>query len=77
MTEEAEYETAFIVARRFDGSFFVTDDLSVSMTVERTGTLHDIKAGCYELLERIRMMELTDSIILAISGPNEAETPKS
>jgi hypothetical protein len=76
VTDTPDYDAAFIVTRRKDGTFFVTDDLSTEFTVNRVGNLQDIKAGCRELLDRIQMLELTDSLIMALNTPNEDQTPE-
>jgi hypothetical protein len=77
VTQEAQAETAFIVIRRLDGSFYVTDDLSTNITVERVATIGDIKAGCRELADRIHMLELTDNIITALNTPVETQSSES
>ena len=61
--ETLEVESAFIVFKRPDGSFFATTDVSTLATVAKTATIFDVKNGCQEILDTIR----TDVIVAAIS----------
>ena len=67
MTEDVEaleVESAFIVFKRADGSFFATTDLTTIATVSKTASIHDVKNGCQELLDTIR----TDVIMAAVAS---------
>jgi homoserine acetyltransferase len=62
MTNEFEVESAFIVFKRPDGSFFATTDLSTVATVTKTATIFDVKTGCQEMLDAIK----TDILVSAV-----------
>lgn len=61
--EALEVESAFIIFKRPDGSFFATTDISTIATVTKTATVFDVKNGCQEILDTIR----TDVLVAAIS----------
>jgi len=77
--EQSDAETAFIVIKRFDGSFVATTRLDVAISVERTATKQDIKYACNDLLEAAFKDELSDTIVdkLTKSSPSESQKTAS
>lgn len=64
MAETVEVEAAFLVFKREDGSFFATTDLTTVATVAKTATIFDVKNGCQEILDTIKM----DMVVAAVQA---------
>ena len=59
---DPDFETAFIVIGRPDGTFVVTTTLDEAFTVNRTATRLDIKRACRELYDKLVLEEIISSI---------------
>ena len=70
-----EAETAFIVVKRPDGSYYATTDLTTEISVAREATRTEVKHGCYELLDALNVDSITASIINNLPKP-ESESSK-
>lgn len=62
-----EVESAFIVFKRADGSFFATTDISTVATVNKAATIFDVKNGCQEILDTIRTDVITAAVKAAMA----------
>lgn len=67
-----EYEAAFIVVRRPDGTFFATSDLTLAVEVRRTANRQDIKHGCQDIYQLIVQ---SDQAFITLEGIQELLTP--
>ena len=73
----ASDETAFLVVKRHDGSFFATADFGDPVHIDRVATRTDIKAGCRDILDIIQTADQANMVagmILDILKPKEVET---
>jgi hypothetical protein len=75
--DSPEFETAFIIAMRKDGSFFATVDVSTEFTIERRATRQDVKRGTQDILEVIQQGDLTAMIMTQIRAEGQSETEKA
>lgn len=78
--EVASYDTAFIIIRAFDGTFYVTNQLDVKFTVERNANRNDMRQGFRDLLETMATEQVIQGVLAKMaqsssedSQPNEAE----
>ncbi len=69
MPEELAVESAFIVFKREDGSFFATTDLSTIATVAKPATVFDVKHGCQEILDTIKTDIIAAAVQSALAPP--------
>jgi hypothetical protein len=67
-------ETAFIVVKRDDGSFFAYTDFGLELDINRLASRNDIKSGCREIFELIDSDDLAN---LVISKFPQAPAPES
>jgi hypothetical protein len=77
MGETPDAETAFIVFKTLNGNYVATQDLSVTMLVEREANRQDIKAACRELLDSAFKQELATQIMANIRESNVSESEKT
>lgn len=64
-----EVESAFIVFKRADGSFFATTDIATLASVSKVASVFDVKNGCQEIIDAIR----TDVLVAAITDAMASE----
>lgn len=60
--QKADFETAFIVKGRSDGTFVVTTVLDEPFTIARPASRLDIKRACRELYDRLVLEEIITSL---------------
>lgn len=71
------FETAFIVCRSFDGSFFATPVLGVKFTVEREATRNDMRQGFLDLLEAMASEQVVEGVLAKLAkNSSEDSQPK-
>lgn len=78
--EPEEVETAFLIVKRPDGSFYATTSMDVPLKIGRKATNADVKHGCQDILEVVKNSELSNIIVaemIAAATPNEKATASS
>lgn len=72
-------ETAFLVIKRQDGSFYATVNLEEPISLERPATVRDVRVGCRELAELLSNSELAQLIVdkLGQNGTSDSERASS
>lgn len=77
MSEENEkpvFETAFIVCRSFDGSFFATPVLGVKFTVEREANRNDMRQGFKDLLDTMAAEQVVEGVLARLSKNSQEDS---
>lgn len=75
--EKVVDETAFLIIKRHDGSFYATPDLSTSVTVGRAATRQDMKHGCRDILDVINYSDeanITANAVFELLKPKAEES---
>lgn len=82
--KKPDLETAFIVVKDFEGRYLVTNDLGVTLTVERRANGNDMRQGFRDLLETMATEQVIQGVLARLqksspedSQPNEAEIRQS
>ena len=78
--EPAEVETAFLIVKRPDGSFYATTSMDAPIKIGRKATNADVKHGCRDILDVLRDSELSNIIVsdmIAAATPDEKATASS
>lgn len=70
-------ETAFIVVKRNDGSFFAYTDFGLELDINRIASRNDIKLGCREIFELIDSDDLANLVISKMPQPEVAESERT
>ena len=72
--------TAFLVIRRFDGSFYATTNLAQEFDIERDATVADVNQGCQEVAATIQrdMLRtvLTGAFLAGVTSPEPSVADK-
>lgn len=79
MTEQnaPSHDSAFLIVKRHDGSYFATADLGESFELDRPANRQDIKHGCRDILDIINYSDeanMTADLILQVLAPKQEET---
>ena len=77
MPELETLETAFIIGKRKDGTYFATVDVQSEFLIERNATRLDVKRGTQEILEVIEYGDITAMIVGQIQAMNQPASEKS
>jgi len=72
-----EVETAFVIARRENGTFFASTNLNVDFKVEHEATSLDVKQGCSEILNVLTNEELANVIVAKLAQSSQTDTEKA
>ena len=72
-----DLETAFVVGKRKDGSFFATVDLSNELNIERSATTHDIKYGCSDILDLLKNSEIVTMFVHRLASESQSESERA
>lgn len=75
--ERADTETAFILAKQWDGSWLVITDMSQTFTIERESQRHDVKTGCREMYEFLADEDLATHIVNKLSSANRSDSQRT
>lgn len=73
-------ETAFLIVKRPDGSFYATTSMDAPLKIGRKATNVDVKHGCQDILDVIKGSELSNMIVsemIAAATPDEKATASS
>lgn len=78
MTEEIPSDdTAFLIIRRHDGTFYATANLAEDIKVDRVANRQDMKHGCRDILDIINYSDeasVTAGVLLDLLQPPAEET---
>lgn len=72
-----DVETAFIVAKRSDGSFFATTNLSTELNIIREARTLDIRYGCNDILSLLENNELANLILTKMASNAQSDSEKA
>jgi len=78
--EPEEVETAFLIVKRLNGSFYATTSVDTTLKIERKATNADVKHGCQDILDVVKNSELSNIIVaemIAAATPDEKATASS
>lgn len=74
---KADTETAFILAKQWDGSWLVMTDMSQTFTIERESRRSDVKTGCREMYEFLADEDLATHIVNKLSAANQSDSQRT
>jgi hypothetical protein len=72
-----DVDTAFVIARRANGTFFASTNLDVNFKVEHQATNLDVKQGCSEILNVLTNDELANVIVAKLAQSTQSDTEKA
>jgi hypothetical protein len=72
-----DVETAFIIARRENGTFFASTNLNINFKVNHEATSVDVKQGCSEILNVLTNDELANIIVAKLAQSSQSDTEKA
>jgi hypothetical protein len=72
-----QVETAFIIAKRADGSFFATTNLNIDFELDREAKNSDIKHGCNDILTLLNNNDLANLILNKIASTSQSESERA
>ena len=72
-----DVETAFIIARRENGTFFASTNLNIDFKVNHEATSVDVKQGCSEILNVLTNDELANIIVAKLAQSSQSDTEKA
>jgi hypothetical protein len=78
--EPDEVDTAFLIVKRPDGSFYATTSMDAPLKIKHKATDSEIKHGCQDIAGVIRAMELSRIVVadmLAAAKPDDKATASS
>lgn len=78
--EPEDVDTAFLVVKRPDGSFYATTTTDSLIKIGRKATNFDIKHGCQDIIDVLKAMELSNLIVgdmIAAAKPDDKTTASS
>jgi hypothetical protein len=70
-------DTAFIIAKRADGSFFATTNLTTELEITREANTLDIKYGCNDILTLLNHHDLANLIVTKLASNSQSESEKA
>jgi hypothetical protein len=69
--------TAFVIARRENGSFFASTNLNIDFKVDHEATSLDVKQGCSEIFNVLTNDELANIIVAKLAQSSQTDTEKA
>lgn len=75
--EKVLHETAFLIIRRQDGTFYATADLGEAITLGRVANRQDMKHGCRDILDIISYSDASNLNIEALLAVLKPEAPET
>ena len=72
-----DVDTAFVIARRENGTFFASTNLNVDFKVNHEATSVDVKQGCSEILNVLTNDELANIIVAKLAQSSQSDTEKA
>ena len=73
----AKVATAFVVVKRLDGSFYVTNSLSSELETSYVPTSTEVRQACFEIAKVIGNDELASAIIAKLAENAQSESEKA
>jgi len=70
-------ETAFLVAKRSNGTYFVTTNLNTEFEIEHPATNLDVKLGCSEILDVLKNDEMATLFLARLAANGQSESEKA
>lgn len=61
-------ETAILLIKRFDGSWVASNDLSITLEVDRYASSQDVRTACQELLDSMVRNDLADEVVAKLAN---------
>jgi hypothetical protein len=72
-----DVDTAFIIARRENGTFFASTNLNIDFKVNHEATSIDVKQGCSEIVNVLTNDELANIIVAKLAQSSQSDTEKA
>ena len=72
-----QIDTAFVIARRPNGTYFATTNLDTNFEVDHTASSLEVKHGCLEILSVLTNQELANTIVAKLAESSQSETEKA
>jgi len=72
-----DVNTAFVIARRENGTFFASTNLNIDFKVEHEATSFDVKLGCSEILNVLTNDDLATLIVAKLAQSSQTDTEKA
>ena len=70
-------DTAFIIAKRADGSFFATTNLNTELEITREAETLDIKYGCNDILTLLNNHDLANLVVTKLASNSQSESART
>jgi hypothetical protein len=70
-------ETAFFVAKRTNGTYFVTTKLNTEFDIDHVATNLDVKLGCSEILDVLKNDEVVSLLLSRLAANSQTESEKA
>ena len=75
--EPVEAETAFLIVKRLDGSFYATINLEQSLTLHKNASNRDIRLGCRDISDLLSQHEFAQVIVDKLQPKSDSERATS
>lgn len=75
--EVPHYETAFLIVKRKDGTYFATIDFDHPLTLQKRANRQDIRNGCREIEEVLKNAVLAQTIITKLNEESATSTERA
>lgn len=72
-----QVDTAFVIARRSNGTYFATTNLNTNFEVGHEATSVEVKHGCSEILNVLTNQELANTIVDKLVESSQNDTEKA
>ena len=72
-----DVDTAFVIARRTNGTFFASTNLNVDFKVDHEATGLDVKQGCAEILNVLTNEELANLVVAKLAQSSQTDSEKA
>ena len=72
-----DVDTAFVIARRANGTFFASTNLNIDFKVTHEATGLDVKQGCSEILNVLTNDELANLIVAKLAQSSQTDSEKA
>jgi hypothetical protein len=72
-----DVDTAFVIARRTNGTFFASTNLNVDFKVGHEATGLDVKQGCAEILNVLTNEELANLVVAKLAQSSQTDSEKA
>ena len=72
-----QVDTAFVIARRPNGTYFATTNLDTNFEVDHTASSLEVKHGCLEIFNVLTNDELANIIVAKLAQSSQTDTEKA